>query len=209
MSRSDRILLAAGGAALVLAMAAAWVLVSPELGVGASDEEAAVLLSTPSPGLVGEPSGTPEPKVIVVDVEGAVLEPGIRELPGGARVADAIAAAGGYAPDVDLEAAAATINLAQRLVDGAQIIVPRVGAGSVAGGNLPREEAPDDDGGLVNLNTASAEELDSLPGIGPVTVERIIDARADRPFASLEEAVERGVIDRGQLKEIEGLATAE
>jgi DNA uptake protein ComE-like DNA-binding protein len=60
----------------------------------------------------------------------------------------------------------------------------------------------------VNLNTASPEELDALPGIGPVTVDRIVDARREAPFSSLQDAVDRGVLDRGQLQEIEGLATA-
>jgi competence protein ComEA len=63
-------------------------------------------------------------------------------------------------------------------------------------------------GNLVNLNTATPEELEALPGIGPVTVQKIVAARQEQPFASLEDAVTRGVIDRGQLEDITGLATA-
>ena len=213
MSRTDRILVASGGAALVLAAAAGWVLFSPPPGQGAETaSDAALLLETAAAG--PSVSASPEPSTIVVDVEGAVAAPGIRELPAGARVADALAAAGGYAEDADLEAAAASINLAQRLEDGVQIVVPRLGARPVAtatqagGGSGAEPPAPDDPGGLVDLNTASAEELEGLPGIGPVTVERIIQARQERPFASLEDAVARGVIDRGQREDIEGLATA-
>jgi len=215
MSRSDRILIAAGGAALILAAAAGWILLSPGAGQGAeaSREGAALLVGTHAASAEAQPSGTPQPTTIVVDVEGAVLEPGIRELPAGARVADAISAAGGYAPDADLEGAAATINLAERLTDGAQVVVPRIGAGTTAGGpNAPSSAGPpagdDEPDGPVNINTASADELEALPGIGPVTVDRIIAGREERPFSSLDDAVERGVLNRGQLNELEGLATA-
>jgi competence protein ComEA len=63
-------------------------------------------------------------------------------------------------------------------------------------------------GGPINLNTATPEELEALPGIGPVTVQKIVAARTERPFASLEDAVTRGVINRGQLEDIQGVATA-
>ena len=131
MSRSDRILVAAGGAAVVLAAVAVFILLAPvaapspapttEPGVG-------LLVGTP-PAELPATSDQPPPSggTIFVDVEGAVAEPGIRELPAGSRVADAIAAAGGYASDADLEAAAAAINLAQPLSDGEQVRVPRIG----------------------------------------------------------------------------------
>ena len=64
------------------------------------------------------------------------------------------------------------------------------------------------EGGLVNLNTATPEELEALPGIGAVTVQKIVAARQERPFASLDDAVTRGVIHRGQLEDIRGVATA-
>lgn len=218
MSRSDRILIAAGGAALVLLTAAGWILLSPQAGQGAgaaSQDGAALLLGTPVAGSApATATETPEQTTIVVDVEGAVLAPGIRELPAGARVADALSAAGGYAADADLEAAAAALNLAERLTDGAQIIVPRIGAATAGGEPIPPEPgaAASADGeepeGPLNINTASAGELEALPGVGPVTVDRIIAGREERPFASLEDAVERGVLNRGQLKDLEGLATA-
>ena len=213
MSRSDRILVGAVGAALALAVAAGWVLLAPGAGHGAQPSvDAALLLGTPVAGASPSVAPSVEPTTIVVDVEGAVVEPGIRELPAGARVADAIAAAGGYAVDADIDAAALAINLAERLDDGAQIVVPRVGDTSVAAGpgqaGAAAQEGPDASGSLVDLNTASADQLEALPGIGPVTVERIIGARAERPFTSLQDAVDRGVLNRGQLEQIEGLATA-
>lgn len=215
MSRSDRILIAAGGAALVLAAAAGFILLAPPAGAtGAVAPDAATLLIGTPAASSATPSPTPEATTIVVDVEGSVVSPGIRELAAGSRVADALEAAGGYAPDADLDAAATALNLAEVLEDGAQVVVPRVGAAAAAGEPPPaaasgaQPASVGQPGGPVDLNTASADELDALPGIGPVTVDRIIQARAERPFSSLQDAVDRGALDRGQLRKIEGLATA-
>jgi competence protein ComEA len=215
VSRSDRIMVAAGGGALILALAAAWVLLAPAGGNTPDDPLTAagdgLALATPVSSLA--PSA-PMPTTLVVDVQGGVAEPGVRELPAGSRVADAIAAAGGYGTDADLAAASSAINLAQVLADGEQIHVPRVGeapavvAGEPATSAAPLNGGGGDGGGLVNLNTATPEELEALPGIGPVTVQKIVAARQEQPFASLEDAVQRGVINRGQLEDIQALATA-
>ena len=162
---------------------------------------------------VGSPAASAppaEPATLVVDVQGGVAEPGVRELPAGSRVADAIAAAGGYATDADLVAAATAINLAKVLADGEQIRVPRVGDASAAAAGDPATSAAPvtGGGGMVNLNTATPEELEALPGIGPVTVQKIVAARQEQPFASLDDAVQRGVINRGQLEDIQAVATA-
>ena len=204
-------MVAAGGGALVLALAAAWVLLGPVEGESADALTAAgdgLSLATP-----GSALSSPSPALsatMVVDVQGAVAEPGVRELPAGSRVADAIAAAGGYATDADLAAAASAINLAKALADGEQIHVPRVGDAHVAAtsGGPAASAAPAAGGGMVNLNTATPEELEALPGIGPVTVQKIVAARQEQPFASLEDAVQRGVINRGQLEDIQAVATA-
>ncbi|HSJ00208.1 MAG TPA: helix-hairpin-helix domain-containing protein [Patescibacteria group bacterium] len=208
MSRAERIVVAAGGGALVLVAAAAWMFLSPTLG-----DESPMASADPFalPSVAAAPtSSSAATSTVVVDVQGGVAEPGVRELPAGSRVADAIAAAGGYAMDADLEAAAASINLAQPLVDGGQVRVPRIGEGAAAAG--PADPGPGSDGsgggGIVNLNSATPEELEALPGIGPVTVQKIVAARQERPFASLEDAVQRGVINRGQLEDLQGLATA-
>lgn len=207
MSRSDRIVLATAGAAVVLAAVAASILFLPP-PADADGEPAGFVFETGAPE-VAAPSGSAGGGPIVVDVEGGVVAPGVRELPAGSRVADAIAAAGGYAADADLVATASTINLAQALTDGEQVIVPRIGDGALAAASAaPAGGASAGDGGLVNINTATPEELEALPGIGAVTVQKIVAARAERPFASLEDAVERGVIHNGQLEDIRGLATA-
>jgi DNA uptake protein and related DNA-binding proteins len=194
VSIGDRI----AAATLVTALAAiglgAWLAISPAL--------------TPSPpeealDPFGVASGSPTvvvSELLVVDVEGAVVHPGIIELPAGSRVADAVAAAGGYSAQADLPAAAAQVNLAAALRDGQQIVVPLIGA--TAGGSSGSAG-----GGLVNLNTASPEELDALPGIGPVTVQKVVAARAEQPFASLDELVTRKVMTNSQVDKIRDLVT--
>jgi competence protein ComEA len=93
------------------------------------------------------------------------------------------------------------------------VFVPILGTETATAGG--EEAGPDEaggpsvgGGGLVDLNTATPEELEALPGIGPVTVQKIVAARQERPFASLDEAAERGVLNRGQLEQIRELATA-
>jgi competence protein ComEA len=206
-------MVAAGGGALILALAAAWVLLAPIEGEPTDELTAAgdgLSLATP----VSAPTASaPMASTIVVDVQGAVAEPGVRELPAGSRVADAIAAAGGYGTDADLAAASSAINLAQALADGEQIRVPRIGEAQAAAASGPASSnvpvtTEGGGGGLVDLNTATPEELEALPGIGPVTVQKIVAAREEQPFASLEDAVQRGVINRGQLEDIQDVATA-
>lgn len=215
MSRSDRIMVAAGGSALVLVAAAAWMLLSPAVAEAPPAEREGAVLVTSSEAAVASPAGSPGSTLIVVDVQGAVARTGVRELPAGARVADAIEAAGGYAADADLVAAASSINLAAPLTDGGQVRVPRVGeaidparaapaASSVVGAGAQGGGSS----GQVDLNTATPEELEALPGIGPVTVQKIVAARQEQPFVSLQDAVDRGVLHRGQLEDIQGLATA-
>lgn len=218
MSRSDRITLAAGAGALVLAAAAAWMLLAPTVAPPSLDGGGALFTGASGAPITSAAPASGGPAVIVVDVQGGVAQPGIRELPAGSRVADAIDAAGGYAADADLEAASA-LNLAAPVTDGGQVRVPRIGdavaaapgpSTAAAGGGAAGGGANGGGGGSgqVNLNTATPEELEALPGIGPVTVQKIVAARTERPFASLEDAVERGVINRGQLEDIQGIATA-
>lgn len=134
----------------------------------------------------------PDAPEIVVYVNGAVQYPGTYSLPSGSRVGDALEAAGGTTARAD----ASRLNLAARLDDGEQVEVPekiRQAQGQGAGSGVenavfvsPTQGSPS--GGLVNLNTATLEELDTLPGIGPATAQKIIDYRdANGPFQALEE----------------------
>jgi competence protein ComEA len=143
-------------------------------------------------------SGTAGP-ALIVDVEGAVVEPGVHSVPAGSRVADAIAAAGGYSTEVDIAAAALALNLAEHLVDGQKIHVPARGELVVIPGAT---SAPG--GGLVDINHASQEQLESLPGIGPVTAAKIIAAR---PFGAIDELDSRDVVGPSVMEQIRDLIT--
>ncbi|GAA1771288.1 hypothetical protein GCM10009747_36040 [Agromyces humatus] len=130
-------------------------------------------------------SGAP----LLVHVLGAVAQPGLVELEAGARVVDAVAAAGGLTPEAD----PAGVNLARPVVDGEQLVVPVVGAvpqPGVATGGAPGGGVPAGDG-LVHLNTADVAELDTLPRIGPALAQRIIEWRdANGPFTSAEQLLD-------------------
>ena len=215
-SRIDQLLIGAGACLLIALGAIGWLFVQAGAPAGrVPDQElvgAAIALSTPG---APSPAAAPDSVRIVVDVEGAVQRPGVYDLAAGSRVGDAIDAAGGYDATVDAGAAAETLNLASLLQDGQKILVPRLAAGSDAtgaegttdGGTGAAEGGGDATAGPINLNTATAAELEELPGIGPVTAEKIIAARREAPFSTLEELVERGVINRGQLEDIRDLAT--
>jgi len=203
MSLSRRDWLAVGMAATgAITVAVGVWLAAGALGansVGTATEPTSVVTS-PSLPPIGS-SGAPDAD-LVVDVQGAVKRPGVVLLPPGSRVADALRAAGGYSRNADLNAAAAALNLAAPLTDGAQLYVPIIG---VAAG--PSGGGTGGGSGLVNLNTATPEELEALPGIGPVTVQKIVAARTQQPLRSLEEMVALDIIDSGQLEDIRDLVT--
>jgi competence protein ComEA len=206
MPLTDRFVLAGIGGALLLAGAAGWVLLSPgtTTPTGPSPEpSAAIGTDNPFSSESASPSASTE---LVVDVEGAVAEPGIQRLPAGSRIADAIVAAGGFSAEADVALASRQLNLAALLSDGQQVYVPRQGdATGTAGGSGSAPAASP--GGPVNLNQASPEQLDALPGIGPVTVQKIVAARQEQPFRTLDELVERKVLTSSQLAKIRDLVT--
>ena len=138
---------------------------------------------------------------IVVDVAGGVLNPGLRSLREGARVGDAIAAAGGFAPRADLAATSRVVNLAMPLADGMKILVPELGTDAAPGGG----SAPSEQDELIDVNGADQAELESLPGIGPVTAGEIIAAREAQPFASVDDLRDRGVVGPSVFEQIREL----
>lgn len=141
----------------------------------------------------GEPvtlSPPPTPLPLVVHVSGAVAEPGVYTLPPGSRVKDAIESAGGASQDASIQG----LNLAAPLQDGDLIWIPAIPKANPTSSETDKTPGKDQapistpaSSGLININTATLEELDTLPGIGPVKAQSIIDHRNDHgPFKSIE-----------------------
>jgi len=158
-------------------------------------------------GSSGEVSGE-----VSVHVAGAVARPGVVELADGARVTDAVAAVGGPTADADVD----RLNLAAPLVDGARIAVPRVGAEpssevttsvpGPAGAGGSGTGAPGEP--TVNLNTATAEELETLPGVGPATAAAILAHREDNgQFGAVEDLLEVRGIGEAKLEAVRDFVT--
>jgi competence protein ComEA len=132
---------------------------------------------------------------LVVDVAGAVRHPGLYRLEQGTRIADAVAMAGGATARADIE----LVNLAAPLADGEQVVVPRRGAAAASGGTAS-PSAP------LDLNTASLEQLDTLPGIGPSTAQKILDYRQTHgAFHSLADLDAVSGIGPSRLAQLKGL----
>ncbi|MFE5294222.1 ComEA family DNA-binding protein [Isoptericola sp. NPDC056618] len=155
---------------------------------------------------------TPAPGTVVVHVVGEVREPGLVTVPAGARVADAVAAAGGTTRRAD----AAALNLARAVVDGEQIRVPRPGEQVASADGAPDGAGEDGTGGgadasaggAVNLNSAGAADLEELPGIGPALAERIVTWRDENgPFTSVDELDEVSGIGPSVLGQVRDLVT--
>jgi competence protein ComEA len=150
-----------------------------------------------------------ETEPVLVDVEGAVVVPGLLHVPAGSRVGDAIVAAGGYSSAVDLDAAAIELNLAATVADGDKLHVPSLAERAAIAARSPATDGGSASvtGALVDLNHADQAALESLPGIGPVTATKIITARSSQPFASLDDAATRKVLSASVVEQIRPLAT--
>ncbi len=167
----------AGLAALILIGAAIWF----GLDIG----------STPTAPLTGEvtPVGTVVDRSMIVHVAGAVVRPGVVSLPDGARVVDAIVAAGGAQLDADLD----NVDLARTVKDGSTVLIPAFGSGPQPASAADR----------FDLNGADAAAYETLPGIGPVLAQRIVAYRDEHgPFESLEDLLDVPGIGESKLSEI-------
>jgi len=147
----------------------------------------------------------PTEKPIVIQVTGAVPRPGVYALAQGSRVQDAISAAGGFLIDADKTG----INLARALEDGEQLDIP-----SSDGSSPVIEDTPTAlvlsgaEADLININTASSTELDTLPGIGPTTAQKIIDYRTQNgPFVSIEDIINVSGIGPGTYEKLKDKIT--
>jgi competence protein ComEA len=152
--------------------------------------EPVVIETIPAPGAVA----VDDPGQVLVDVGGAVKNPGVFELPAGARVEDALAAAGGPSDTADLNLL--TLSRASLVTDGQKITVPQPGVAPVV------ESASPADAGCVRINAASAAALDTLPGIGEVRAQRIIEGR---PFATPQALVETKILPASVFADIADL----
>jgi competence protein ComEA len=188
---STRRLVAAG--LLVLALGA---LGLEHLRSGARPVALAVAPVHASPARVSAARARAAPGLIV-DVEGAVRRPGLVRLPAGSRVADAVARAGGATRRADRSG----VNLAAPVSDGQQVLVPRTGsAGGAPTGASAAASGP------VSLSSATAEQLDALPGVGPVTAQKIVDYRAQHgSFHSVDELDAIPGIGPARLADLRGL----
>ena len=229
IGRMRAILLASGVAVILAGIAISW---SAGSSVGRAvlvrhGEEAALEdaddSGTTSDDGEGEPSragDSPDPDsgdsveydaaddgTVIIDVDGAVIEPGVYELSADGRVQDAIDAAGGLASDADV----ARVNRAERLIDGAKLLIPRVGEQAA---DLAEEAQIGVSGassgamgtGLVNINQAGADELDALPGIGPATAEKIVsDREQNGPFLAIEDLMRVSGIGEKKFAELQDL----
>jgi competence protein ComEA len=205
----DRLDLIAGGAppapsqlvlvgiALLVAALAAWFLLREPPGPSAEASMAraggAASMATTS---------TTVPTAVLAHAAGAVRNPGVYSLRPGARVQDLLAAAGGAAPGADLD----RINLAAPVADGSQVYVPNEGeavpAGASGGAGAAAPSGP------LDLNTATLEQLDALPGVGPATAQAIVDEREKRGrFASVEDLLDVRGIGPAKLDAMRDLVT--
>lgn len=180
-----------------------------------TDPPPIVLHPPPTPAPTATPLATATPAPMTVFVNGAVQKPGLYSLPADARVGDALAQAGGLTDNAN----AALINQAEKLVDGAQIFVPALNEQATtqqphAGVSQPvvsraattNNPASNATGGVINLNTATAEQLDGLPGIGRSKAEAII---AHRPYASVDDLDKVPGIGPATINQLRALVTVQ
>lgn len=190
-----RLRIGVGVAVLAVLAAAAIATLIGALGSGTAAE--VVSTGEPRSGTQVAVESPPETRLLV-HVLGAVRSPGLYELADGARLVDAVAAAGGLADDADV----AAINLARRVADGEQLAVPRVGE------NPSQGAASAQTGGPISLNSATSEQLQTLPRIGPSMAERIIAWReAGNRFESVDDLLQISGFGSKTVEALEGLAS--
>ncbi|MCL4390049.1 MAG: helix-hairpin-helix domain-containing protein [Patescibacteria group bacterium] len=137
---------------------------------------------------VASSAGVIKAKTVKIDISGAVEKPGLYEMPNDSRVNDVLISAGGLAANADRMYVSKSINLAQRLTDGMKIFIPT------------QEESQNNNlGNLININSATAQELDALPGVGPATATKIITSR---PYQSISDLIDRKVVSQSVYDKI-------
>jgi competence protein ComEA len=141
---------------------------------------------------------------LYVDVSGAVHRPGLYELPSGSRVNDALERAGGATAKADLT----LVNLAATVTDGEQVLVPEKATAAEAAAGPTASGGASAPAAKIHLNSATVDELDALPGVGPATAQRIVDYRNEHgPFKSVEELDSVSGIGPAKMAELRDLVT--
>ncbi|MDH4146592.1 MAG: helix-hairpin-helix domain-containing protein [Acidimicrobiia bacterium] len=170
------------------------------VAIAAAAPASAPASGDPTAASVASPSAPP----IIVDIAGWVRAPGVYEFAQGDRVIDAVERAGGARVGADLS----VLNLAAPLADGTQVVVPKQGAGGPAAIAPGATGSAASSGGLINVNTASATELEALSGIGEVLAAAIVDYRTENgPFASVDDLESVSGIGPATLEEIRDQVT--
>lgn len=147
---------------------------------------------------------TIEVKTIFIDVEGAVVKPGLYKLPQDSRIQDSLVAAGGLSALADREFVAKNLNLATKLTDGAKIYIPSVREAVGRGGVINFSSEGGTVASLVNVNSSSQSQLEALPGIGPVTAQKIIGGR---PYGSVDELLNKKIVGSKVFDQIKDKVT--
>lgn len=144
-------------------------------------------------------------KEITVEVSGSVIKPGVYKLADGSRVEDLIIISGGFSLLADRNWVDKYLNRASKLTDGQKVYIPQSGSESAKNNGVDQNTSPafsPDSNGLININSADLKSLDSLPGIGPVYAQNIIE---HRPYSILEELVSKGAIKQSLYDKIKNL----
>jgi competence protein ComEA len=148
-----------------------------------------------------------------VDVEGQVQKPGVYKVSDGARLQDALIAAGGMSSIADREYISKHLNLAQKVVDGGKIYIPGIDEKTTdtpvsidSDSNISSTNTLGDNSGLININSSSAEQLDTLPKVGAVTAQKIISGR---PYISTDELVSKKILGQKTYDGLKDKITAE
>jgi len=149
----------------------------------------------------GVKSGSETGSLVSVDIEGAVVKPGVYKLPAGSIIQDALVLSQGLSEEADRDFVSKNINLAAKILDGAKIYIPKIGESAATS----QASGSDSVSGLININTASADALDTLPGIGPVTADKIIN---NRPYATINELLDKKVVSSKVFTQIKDKITA-
>src|SRR4030067_2602546 len=170
--------------------------------IGAGLSISKIFSNSQEPTFVSATQQSKDSAKIMIDIEGAVANPGLHSLDPDSRIDDAVGAAGGFTSKADRRWISKNLNLAAKLSDGQKIYIPKMG--EVAENTTPTPQVASEISGKININTATEAQLDTLPGIGPVRAGKII---AGRPYKSIEDLLTKKAVGEGTFEKIKSLIT--